>query len=116
MNTDKLIIELSSSDNVNKPDVLAWIDGDLHEIEVDSSVGGQIHLNVYLKEPKEPKTEFTVVLGKCQVAKFKADLTEEQAMILFNISSKKETYSDADGMLEFHCKERSMMIYSNIKA
>ena len=69
-----------------------------------------------VKEPKEPKTEFTVVLGNCQVAKFKADLTEDQAMILFNISSKEETHIDADGMLEFHCKERDMMIYSNIKA
>jgi hypothetical protein len=61
-------------------------------------------------------TELTVVLGNKIVTKFKADLTEEQIMTVFNISSKKETYIDSEGLLEFHCKERDMMIYSNIKA
>jgi hypothetical protein len=60
--------------------------------------------------------ELTVVLGNKIVTKFKADLTEEQIMTVFNISSKKETYIDSEGLLEFHCKERDMMIYSDIKA
>jgi hypothetical protein len=114
MDTSKLIAELEF--NSEKPDVLVWIDGDLHDFEIDDCVGGQIHLNVEMKEPKEPETELTIVLGNEMVTKFKADLTEEQIMTIFNISSKKETYIDAKGFLEFHCEKRGMMIYSNIKA
>jgi len=111
MDTSKLIAELEF--NSEKPDVLVWIDHELYDFEIDDCVGGQIHLNV---EMKEPSTELTVVLGNEMVTKFKADLTEEQIMTVFNISSKKETYIDAKGFLEFHCEKRGMMIYSNIKA
>lgn len=55
-----------------------------------------------------------VLNNKRILGPFDMDVTEEEAMRIFNVQSLKDTYVDSNGMLELH-NNQDVMIYTNLK-
>lgn len=46
---------------------------------------------------------------------FEADLTEEQAHVVFGVESIKDTYIDSNNKVEFHIPSRGVIVYTDIE-
>ena len=103
MNKDKLIEQL-------KDGLLESHDDDISLVHLN--VRGETHLNV---EIPEPTGTFIEVWLDNKAFSFKADLTEEQIMKIFKIPSRRNTFIDSNGLLEFHDNARGMIINTDIK-
>jgi hypothetical protein len=60
-------------------------------------------------------SELTVIMDRVIIGHLSTCLTESDIMRLFNIKSKKNTYIDSEGFLEFHDDARNIIIYSDIR-
>ena len=60
-------------------------------------------------------TQLNIIIDNKSVARFESNINECMIMKIFNIRSAKDIYIDSNGEIEFHCDDRNMMIYTNLK-